>query len=503
MEFVDGVNLRQAMKAGRFTPEQALAIVPPVCEALQYAHEHGIVHRDIKPENLLLDKEGRVKIADFGIAKMLGGDDGRPSTDADKGRTRQGTLASCLPARRNTWRPSQKEHRVNRSPPRTSTRSASLLYETAHRRTPRGQVAGLPSRKCRSMCASTRSSARAGETPELRYQLPASFARRWRPSSPLTVAAGVRRIKFPARSPHVRNASACYVSTPEQLGTFDGQFFLYRRKSHVVLDDRHLTSLAQGATTVIPLAAIRDLSIGHYPRVMIPVGLDLISVTYDEAGQTRRLFFSPSEGLFGSPWRFNQFVGEWFNAIRDAVTAATGRVPGHTPANQLGVPSSSKTIIAIVLALFAPVFRGLDVHRDPASGARRADHISIQYQPAVGCARDCWGRFARHDPVRPPHRRRKDSSAPASSRSLSLRCSSRLERHSGGFDLDWHDRSVADDRSFRSSVRPAGSGTCASSAPDKPRKQALLIGSINFTFWVIFAIVRQRRRECSNPHARF
>jgi serine/threonine protein kinase len=74
MEFVDGVNLRQAMKAGRFTPEQALAIVPPVCEALQYAHEHGIVHRDIKPENLLLDKDGRVKIADFGIAKMLGAD---------------------------------------------------------------------------------------------------------------------------------------------------------------------------------------------------------------------------------------------------------------------------------------------------------------------------------------------------------------------------------------------------------------------------------------------
>ena len=81
MEFVDGVNLRQAMTAGRFTPEQALAIVPPVCEALQYAHEHGIVHRDIKPENLLLDKQGRVKIADFGIAKMIGavGEDGGES----------------------------------------------------------------------------------------------------------------------------------------------------------------------------------------------------------------------------------------------------------------------------------------------------------------------------------------------------------------------------------------------------------------------------------------
>ena len=71
MEYVDGVSLRQAMVAGRLSPEQALAIVPPICEALQFAHERGIVHRDIKPENLLLDKEGRVKIADFGIARMM------------------------------------------------------------------------------------------------------------------------------------------------------------------------------------------------------------------------------------------------------------------------------------------------------------------------------------------------------------------------------------------------------------------------------------------------
>jgi len=72
MEYVDGVNLRELLGDGRMEPEQALAIVPPVCDALEYAHAKGIVHRDIKPENLLLDRDGRVKIADFGIASLVG-----------------------------------------------------------------------------------------------------------------------------------------------------------------------------------------------------------------------------------------------------------------------------------------------------------------------------------------------------------------------------------------------------------------------------------------------
>jgi len=72
MEHVEGVNLRQAMRARSLSSEQALAVVPQICDALEYAHEEGIVHRDIKPENVLLDKKGRVKIADFGLAKLLG-----------------------------------------------------------------------------------------------------------------------------------------------------------------------------------------------------------------------------------------------------------------------------------------------------------------------------------------------------------------------------------------------------------------------------------------------
>jgi serine/threonine protein kinase len=85
MEFVDGVSLRQLMHTGRISPRESLAIVPQICDALQYAHDHGIVHRDIKPENILLDRQGRVKVADFGLAKLVGALDGPEAQGAAPG----------------------------------------------------------------------------------------------------------------------------------------------------------------------------------------------------------------------------------------------------------------------------------------------------------------------------------------------------------------------------------------------------------------------------------
>jgi Protein kinase domain len=91
MEFVDGVTLRQLLNSGRISPREALAIVPQICDALQYAHDQGIVHRDIKPENVLMDRLGRVKVADFGLAKLVG-------TEAPLTQTRAGAEGEGAPA---------------------------------------------------------------------------------------------------------------------------------------------------------------------------------------------------------------------------------------------------------------------------------------------------------------------------------------------------------------------------------------------------------------------
>ncbi len=109
MEYVDGVNLRQAMQAGKFSPSEALAIVPKICEALQFAHEEGVLHRDIKPENILLDAKGRVKIADFGIAKIVG--DNKPDASLTATGTTLGTPHYMAPEQFE--KPATVDHRAD------------------------------------------------------------------------------------------------------------------------------------------------------------------------------------------------------------------------------------------------------------------------------------------------------------------------------------------------------------------------------------------------------
>jgi serine/threonine protein kinase/tetratricopeptide (TPR) repeat protein len=70
MELIDGVSLRQELRAGRIALKEAMRIASKVADGLAAAHEKGIVHRDLKPENVMITTEGFVKILDFGLAKL-------------------------------------------------------------------------------------------------------------------------------------------------------------------------------------------------------------------------------------------------------------------------------------------------------------------------------------------------------------------------------------------------------------------------------------------------
>ncbi|HUG20808.1 MAG TPA: serine/threonine-protein kinase, partial [Planctomycetaceae bacterium] len=108
MEYVEGVNLREMMHE-HLDSSVALRIIPEICDALHYAHEQGIVHRDIKPENILVDTHGRVKIADFGLAKLIGGT--LESSGLTKSRQVMGTWQYMAPEQMQGTR--QVDHRAD------------------------------------------------------------------------------------------------------------------------------------------------------------------------------------------------------------------------------------------------------------------------------------------------------------------------------------------------------------------------------------------------------
>lgn len=106
MEFVDGTDLHRLISSDGIHANLALEIVGQVCEALQFAHSKGVVHRDIKPANILVTRDGRVKVADFGLARPL-----------DPGKAGSMTMSRVIMGTPDYMAPEQKrgegDHRVD------------------------------------------------------------------------------------------------------------------------------------------------------------------------------------------------------------------------------------------------------------------------------------------------------------------------------------------------------------------------------------------------------
>lgn len=151
MDYIDGQDLKTALKGkGKFTPEEAVEIMSQVCQALDAAHSEGVIHRDLKPQNIMVDRQGKVTVMDFGIARSM----------EMSGLTQTGALVGTPEYMSPEQAKGQKadarsdlfalgiifyELLTGNTPYRADTALASMLKRTQERaRPPIGQVPAIP-----------------------------------------------------------------------------------------------------------------------------------------------------------------------------------------------------------------------------------------------------------------------------------------------------------------------------------------------------------------------
>jgi len=307
MEYVDGPNLRQVQRAGELETRTALEIIPQICEALQFAHDEGVVHRDIKPENVLLNQKGRIKIADFGLAKIMG--------KARENLTL--TQAGHVMGTPHYMAPEQVEHPLEVDHRADIYSLGVVFYEMLTGELPLGRFAP-PSEKVAVDVRLDEVVLRTLEKePQLRYQQASQVGTEVRTivTTPAT--------QTPNRA--IKTAES-YISTPEHLRTFKGRFTkIAQGKGELRLDSEALSFQSGWHVATIPLSSIHNLTQGHYPLTAKPIPLNFIGVTFDERGVSRTLLFTPFQREVVMPQKTNKIVDEWMSALREAIRDSTGR----------------------------------------------------------------------------------------------------------------------------------------------------------------------------------
>ena len=316
MEFVDGINLRRLLDSGKLAPPEALAIVPQICDALQYAHDAGVVHRDIKPENILLDKNGRVKIADFGLAKLVGRESKHPGNVLTGVGQVMGTPHYMAPEQ--IEHPEQVDHRAD------IYSLGVVFYQMLTGELPLGRFAP-PSRKVHVDVRLDEVVLRALEKePELRYQQASEVKTEVQSIVTTPDAADEAAGQVPPSS-SVSKVSKCYLSTPEHLRSLRGRLlYIFKAKGELRLDDETLNFHSSWPAIVIPLSSIRRIGQGDFPYSAKPLPLEYIAVTYAEHGVERTVLLAPFAGALW-PTTANENVKQWVSALQEAIRTRTGQ----------------------------------------------------------------------------------------------------------------------------------------------------------------------------------
>ncbi|HCN27971.1 MAG TPA: hypothetical protein DIT64_04135, partial [Verrucomicrobiales bacterium] len=263
MEFIDGSDLLHVMKAGQMTPELALYLVPQICDALAYAHEHGIVHRDIKPANIMLTKDWRVKVADFGLAKRFEAD----STLMTRSNVGMGTADFAAPEQFKE--PASVDHRADiyalgvtfyqmltGELPRGAWQPPSVLVRTDPRLDPIVSKAMMPKREERYQSARELQQSVIGFTQLLAWE--------YQNKSALDAARHLQTAQpAPAAQPKAANAPVPKPRKPEgRLAAPRGKTADKPAEAAPAEKSRKPLLLGLGAAAVIAIGALALLSSG-------------------------------------------------------------------------------------------------------------------------------------------------------------------------------------------------------------------------------------------------